>query len=118
MTAAQNTIRLKGSNQLGGLLAAAAAALLVAVIAVAISARPVVAPSTTDVHLQNLPPTPHYRDVTAPRHPHGLTITPVVGEHPPAPQLFVARDVIHTQTLPRKPSLPNLTRHGGPHKGR
>ncbi len=143
MTAAQSTISLNSRRQPGGLLAAVAAGLVVAVIAVAISARPVVAPASTpaehaqtyvksllghDSHALNLPPTPHYRDVTAPRQPAEIFVPSpaeqryqaavVVAEHAPAPQTFVARDVVHPQTLPRKPSLPNATRLGGPHKGR
>ena len=49
MTAAQNSIALKRSSWLGGLLAAAVVALIVAIIAIAISARPVAAPATVAV---------------------------------------------------------------------
>ena len=45
MTAAQNTIALKGSPAWGGLLAAAVVALIIAIIGIAISVRPVAAPA-------------------------------------------------------------------------
>jgi hypothetical protein len=45
MTTAQNTIQWGGSNRLVGFAAAATAGLIVAVVGVAISARPVVAPA-------------------------------------------------------------------------
>ena len=46
MTAAQTTISAKGSPRLAGLLVASSAGLVLAVAAVAISARPVAAPAT------------------------------------------------------------------------
>ena len=49
MTAAQTSIPLKGSISMSGILAAVLAGLMVAVVIVAISARPVAAPATTSV---------------------------------------------------------------------
>jgi hypothetical protein len=46
MTAAQTTIPFKGANRLSGPLAIVAAGLIVAVVGVAISARPVAAPAS------------------------------------------------------------------------
>lgn len=49
MTAAQTSIPLKGSISLGGILAVVLAGLMVAVVIVAISTRPVAAPASTSV---------------------------------------------------------------------
>ncbi len=46
MTAAQNTIQVGRPNRLGGLAAAAAIGLTVAVVGVAVSARPIIAPAS------------------------------------------------------------------------
>ena len=77
MTAAQNTIQWGGSHRLAGLAAAAAAGLVVAVVGVAISARPVDAPASAAG--------PATTQTLAPSQSSGLTLDEILSRaHAPA----------------------------------
>ena len=123
MTAAQNTIALKRSSWMGSLLAAAVVALIVAIIALAISARPVAAPATTagissapTLNVTGADQFQSYMQSLTMKHNQA-----VAANHGPAHFRGHVGALELLKKLPPKPSYPDVTapkhpRLGGPHR--